>query len=325
MKLSETMARRLRYHFPGATYHVMLRGNNGQAIFFSDRDRCRMCLFLQEGVEKFGHRILAFCFMTNHVHLIIQVGDISISQIIQNLAFRYTRYINWQHDRIGHLFQGRFRSVIVDSRRYLKELVRYIHLNPVRASLVQHPQDYRWSSHHAYLTPNEFTWLTCDCTLQRFSSDRQKAIEAFHSFVLSGVGIDEELNFESGVLEGALGDDDFLRMLMQNCQSHDYKLGRLNLEDLVKLISQRYKIDWDALQTHNKNRKLSHIRAVLALLIRDIENIKLQELADFLGRDVSGLSRAASQLEAKSRKNALFAQELKELHQQLYQMSKCQA
>ena len=91
------------------------------------------------------------------------------------------------------------------------------------------------------------------------------------------------------------------------------------------MISQRYKIDWDALQTHNKNRKLSHIRAVLALLIRDIENIKLQELADFLGRDVSGLSRAASQLEAKSRKNALFAQELKELHQQLYQMSKCQA
>ncbi len=76
------------------TYHVMLRGNNKQPIFFSNGDRARMCLLLQEGTERFGHQILAFCFMTNHIHLAIRVRDISISRVMQHLAFRYTRYIN---------------------------------------------------------------------------------------------------------------------------------------------------------------------------------------------------------------------------------------
>ena len=94
------MARRLRYHLPGATYHVMLRGNDGQQIFFENADRCKMCLLIQEGVERFCHRILAFCFMNNHIHLAIQVGQIPLSSIIQNLSFRYTRYVNWRKKRI---------------------------------------------------------------------------------------------------------------------------------------------------------------------------------------------------------------------------------
>ena len=122
----------------------MLRGNDGQPIFFDDEDRCRMCLLIQEGIERFGHSIHAFCFMTNHLHLAIQVVEVSISRIIQNLAFRYTRYINRKQKRIGHLFQGRFKSIVVDGKRYLKELVRYIHLNPVRAGIVYQPEKYVW-------------------------------------------------------------------------------------------------------------------------------------------------------------------------------------
>ena len=124
------MARRPRFHLPFGIYHVMLRGNDGLPIFFSDADRCRMSLLLQEGVEQFSHYIHAFCFMSNHIHLAIQVRETSISRIMQNLAFRYARYINKKYDRVGHLFQGRFKSIIVDGNRYLKELVRYIHLNP---------------------------------------------------------------------------------------------------------------------------------------------------------------------------------------------------
>ena len=106
------MARRLRFHLPSAIYHIMLRGNDGQPIFFCDEDRCRMCLLMQEGIERFGHIIHSFCFMTNHIHLAVQVGETSISRIMQNLAFRYTRYINRKYNRIGHLFQGRFKSII---------------------------------------------------------------------------------------------------------------------------------------------------------------------------------------------------------------------
>jgi putative transposase len=136
------MARRPRFHTPSSTYHIMLRGNNGQDIFFSKSDRIRMCLLLQQCSERFDHQIEAFCLMTNHIHLAVRVSNTSISKFGHYLAFRYARYINKKYNRIGHLFQGRFKSVLVDDATYIKELVRYIHLNPVRAHLVSYPEQY---------------------------------------------------------------------------------------------------------------------------------------------------------------------------------------
>jgi putative transposase len=109
------MARKQRVYCPGAFYHVILRGNSGQTIFFDDKDRTRFYLLLQEGVERFGHRIHAFCLMTNHIHLAIQIADISLSRILQNLCFRYTRWVNWRQGRTGHLFQGRYKAVLIDA------------------------------------------------------------------------------------------------------------------------------------------------------------------------------------------------------------------
>src|SRR4030042_2698133 len=98
------MARKPRIHYPGAVYHVIVRGNAGQDIFSGDQDRYRFYLFLQEGQEKFAHLIHAFCLMTNHVHLILQVQEISLSRILQNLNQRYTIWVNWGEGRRGHLF-----------------------------------------------------------------------------------------------------------------------------------------------------------------------------------------------------------------------------
>jgi len=135
------MARKPRLHYIGAVYHVMVRGNSGQNIFADDEDRYRFYLFLQEGVEKFGYRIHAFCLMNNHVHLAIQVGDKPLSRIMQTLCFRYTQWVNSRQKRVGHLFQGRYKAIVVDADAYLAELVRYIHLNPVRAKIVKTPED----------------------------------------------------------------------------------------------------------------------------------------------------------------------------------------
>ena len=106
------MARNPRIHFPCAFFHVMLRGNGGQDIFFSSEDRTRLCFLLQEGVERFNHRIHAFCFMGNHIHIVIPVNVIPLSKIIQNFSFRYTRYINTALARTGHLFQGRYKAIL---------------------------------------------------------------------------------------------------------------------------------------------------------------------------------------------------------------------
>ena len=113
------MARKPRVHYIGALYHVMVRGNDGQNIFTDEEDRYRFYLFLQEGVEKFGHRIHAFCLMNNHVHLAIQVGEKPLSRIMQNLCFRYTQWFNSRQKRVGHLFQGRYKAIVVDADVYL--------------------------------------------------------------------------------------------------------------------------------------------------------------------------------------------------------------
>lgn len=143
------MARRKGIHAPNKTYHVMLRGNNGQKIYVDDNDYSKLCLLIQEGVERYGHSILGFCFMSNHIHLVVRVKNIPLSKIIQNISFRYARYINKKYRKIGHLFQGRFKSVLVDDTDYLLELVRYVHLNPVRAGLVEKPEDFflEWTSY----------------------------------------------------------------------------------------------------------------------------------------------------------------------------------
>ena len=145
------MPRRPRLHFPGAPYHVILRGNARQDIFFEDEDRYRFCFLVQEGVERFRHRVAAFCLMTNHVHLAIQVADVPLSRIPRNLSFRYTRWINRRGNRSGHLLQGRYKAFIVEKESYLLEVSRYIHLNPTSAKLVKNPEDWMYSSYCEYL------------------------------------------------------------------------------------------------------------------------------------------------------------------------------
>ncbi len=170
------MARKPRIHLPGGFYHVVLRGNGGQDIFFSAEDRNHFFLLMQRGISRYGHRVHGFCCMTNHVHLLIQVADEPLSKIMQNLSFRYTRWINKHQKRMCHLFQGRFKAILIDADEHLLELIRYIHLNPVRAGLVKQVDDYVWSSHHAYMGKETLPWLTTDWVYGYFSHQRAACI-----------------------------------------------------------------------------------------------------------------------------------------------------
>lgn len=164
------MARPPRIHYPGALYHVMLRGNGGADIFFDRNDRYHLYLLLQAGIAKYGHRLHAFCAMSNHLHLAVQVAEVPLSKIMQNVAFRYTRWINRKQGKMGHLFQGRYKAILVDQDAYLLALTRYIHLNPVRAGLVKDPSAYPWSGHRAYVGRESLPWLTTDWVLSQFAS-----------------------------------------------------------------------------------------------------------------------------------------------------------
>lgn len=286
------MARKPRIHVDGALYHVMLRGNGGQTIFLSDDDRDAFEALVAEGVSRFGHRIHAYCWMGNHVHLAIQVADTPLSKIMQNLAFRYTRFINRREERIGHLFQGRFKALLVDADSYLLELVRYIHLNPVRAKLVADPADYRWSGHLAYLGQVHKPWLTTDWTLSQIASSSDAARRAYGAFVQAGLNEGHRDEFHRERLEGAiLGADQFVEKIVSAQATQPPR--RISLDAILQAVAHAWETSQEALRSPCRIRSIAEARSAAAYLVTEYGDGTLSSLGRLLNRDVSTLSNGA--------------------------------
>lgn len=292
------MARKPRLHYPGACYHVILRGNAGHDIFFDKKDRSRFFFLLQEGIEKYKHRIHAYCLMTNHVHLAVQVGEVPLSRIIQNVSFRYTRYINLRLKQTGHLFQGRYKALLIDADSYLLELVRYIHNNPVRAGMLKTPGKYPWSSHNVYLGNIFVPWLTTDWVLSQFARQKKRAVEQYQDFVLEGKNEASRKEFYQGNIEGRiLGEDRFAEEALVKASQKVSR--RVTLAQVLRAVCECYKIRPDDLSSGGRKRQISEPRSVVALFVRETDHLSLMDLSKRLKRDLSGLSQAASRLDKK--------------------------
>ncbi len=293
------MARKPRIHYPGAVYHVILRGNGKQNIFFEEQDRYRFYLLLQEGIERYRHLVHAFCLMTNHIHLVVQVADIPLSRIMQNLSFRYTRWANWRHDRSGHLFQGRYKSVLVDGDSYLLELVRYVHLNPVRARMVTAPEEYPWTSHRAYCGREVIPWLTTEPTLSMFSAKRASALRAYVAFIRDGLAGGRRPEFHGeGVADSRVyGDDAFVARMTGEREEN---FGKVSVEEIISAVCGRYSLPPEDLARPGKERTAAQARSMAAWIVQDLPSVTLRELAERTGRDVSSLSAAARRMRNRS-------------------------
>lgn len=290
------MARKPRIHYPGAFYHIILRGNAGQDVFFTKGDRHKFFFLLQEGVERYKHRIHAFCLMTNHIHLLVQVGEVALSRILQNVSFRYTRYINNKRGQQGHLFQGRYKAILIDAESYLLELVRYIHNNPVRAGMVRSPRQYQWSSHKVYIGDVFIPWLTTDEVLAQFADNRESAIQLYGEYVFQEGGGTHDKKYHSGTFEGRiLGEEDFVEESLARASQMEAKKPGIDL--IVSTVCGHLRIDEAELSGGSRRRKVSQGRAVLALIVREMRHISLMELSKKMNRDISGLSQAAGRLE----------------------------
>lgn len=295
------MARKSRIHYPGALYHVILRGNAGDPVFFDEADRCRFYLLLQEGTERFGYRVHAFCCMTNHVHVAFQVGEIPLSRIMQNLSLRYTAWINRRRRRTGHVFQGRYKALLIDGDSYLLELVRYIHLNPVRARMVERPEEFPWSSHRAYLGEEVLPWLTSEWALRLFSSDSEMARTTYAVFVNEGLAEGRRPEFHSGSCDGRiLGDDRFTEDVLHGA-NEDRPPSRIPA--ILEAVCNLYGLTPEALRAPGKSRPASEGRALAALLVREAPQLSLSELGGHLNRDVAALSQAARRLTLRMGEN----------------------
>jgi putative transposase len=183
------MARPLRIEFPGAVYHVTSRGNARNKIFSDDQDREIFLSVLGSVVIRYNWLCHAFCLMDNHYHLMIETPDANLSIGMRQMNGMYTQKYNRRHNRPGHIFQGRFKAILVQKDSYLSELCRYVVLNPVRAKLVKEPGAWKWSSYQptAGLVKKP-DYLTTDWILGLFHSKRIVAQKQYRTFVGEGIG-----------------------------------------------------------------------------------------------------------------------------------------
>lgn len=182
------MARPLRIEYPGALYHVMARGNARLPIYESPNDKRMFLALLAETVERFNWLCHSYCLMENHYHLLVETLDPNLSQGMRHLGGVYTQRFNRRHDRTGHLFQGRYKAILVEKEAYLLELCRYIVLNPVRAGFAARPEDHAWSSYRATSgLIKRPAFLSVRWLLDAFGSDPKKAKAEYRRFVQAGM------------------------------------------------------------------------------------------------------------------------------------------
>ena len=184
------MARPIRLHIPHAFYHVMSRGNAKQTIFAGEADYRRFLELLGATSSRFGVLCRAYCLMGNHFHLLLQPDTCPVSRMMQQLNSGYSQSFNRRHERVGHVLQGRFKSLLVDRDEYFLQVLRYIMLNPVRADLVDDPGAWRWSSFRATAGLSEApSFLALDDVWRMFAPSESEARRRFVAFVDAGRGL----------------------------------------------------------------------------------------------------------------------------------------
>lgn len=207
------MARPLRIEFEGALYHLMARGNAQADIFLDDDDRQAFVNNLARICERFEWRVWSWCLMGNHYHLLAETLRPTLSRGMREVNGVYTQAFNRRHGRVGHLLQGRYKSVLVEKETHLLELSRYVVLNPVRAGLVESAAGWPWSSYRAVMGKAPVpAWLAADETLSLFHAKRGPARRAFARFVQDGVNADSP--FDQMPRQGFLGSEAFIKNVL---------------------------------------------------------------------------------------------------------------
>lgn len=282
------MPRPLRLHVPGAMYHVTLRGNHRQDIFFCPQDRELLSDLIAEVAMRFEARIHAYCYMTNHIHLLIQVSDAPLGRLMLRIAGRYAWTIQRRIHTTGHLFEKRYYPVLVDVDAYLLELIRYIHLNPVRADLVASPNDYPWSSHHVYMGRREEAWVTTEFALSLFHSQIERAVSAYRLFVGAQLGrqTSSPLSECNSSDRRVLGGDDFAARMLGKAWS---PRSRKTLDDIVAEACAQFAVSPDQLCSTSRATPLVQARAYIASQATKLRVASIAGVARHLRRDESSL------------------------------------
>lgn len=230
------MARPLRIELAGGLYHVTSRGDRRESIFFDDADRRAWLRVLEQVCERFNWVCHAWCQMSNHYHLVLETVEGNLSQGMRQLNGVYTQHVNRRYERVGHVFQGRYKAILIEREGYLLELSRYVVLNPVRAGMVADAAQWPWSSYAAMTgqTPSP-SWLQTDWLLGQFGVDRAMAVARYRDFVRAGVGLPSLWDQLRGQIY--LGSDDFLASLQSQASERIGEVPRAQRRPLAQPLA----------------------------------------------------------------------------------------
>lgn len=266
------MGRPLRINYPGAFYHITSRGNERKSIYQTNRDYERFISYLESATERYGANIHCFCLMTNHYHLLLETPRGNLQSILHHINTGYTNYFNAKKRRSGHLFQGRYRAILVEKDLYALELSRYIHLNPVRAGIIKDPLQYPWSSYPPYCSKqSNWDWLQRDFILSQISKKLGKAIRGYRDYVQRGMTEKQEDPLKKAVASTVMGSKEFTEWVRD------------------KWIKHRVDREVPALRAIDKRPEISSIKGACERVFRG-DSLETRRMALYLSHRISGLS-----------------------------------
>lgn len=324
------MPRQARLDVPGALHHIMVRGNNKANIFSDDQDRSKFLQRLGENIIEAKSSVYAWVLMSNHVHILFKSGQKGISAVMRKLLTWYAVYYNRRHKRTGHLFENRYKSILCEEDRYLLALIRYIHLNPIRAGIVSTLEDldrYPWSGHSAVIGKNKCPWMDTDYILLQFNDTKRKARNAYRKFVAEGIPLGRSSELTGGGLirskggwsnvvsarrkgqreeydERILGSGDFVNEIFKEAekkQMRQIKIRRTGrtISNIIKEECARNRVSPTELQAGSRRKTVSDMRANIARRSLDELGLSMAEIARHLGVNTSSITRTIAKLEKR--------------------------
>ncbi len=316
---------------PGALHHIMVRGIDKTAIFKDDEDKARFLERLGHNITEGKCTVYAWVLMSNHVHILFKSGRDGISSVMRRLLTWYAQYYNRRHRRMGHLFENRYKSILCEEDAYLLALVRYIHLNPMRAGILKTMEDldhYSWSGHRTIIDRSKDPWMDAEYILAQFGDNRRKALREYRRFMAEGAGQGRSRELTGGGLvrsqggwsqvlamrrrgrkeefdERILGGGDFVNNILK--EAEDRQLRQLkakrsgkNIQKIIEEECRDYGVSSVELQGGSKRRKVSNARATIGLRSREELGLSAAEIARHVGVNTSGITRAIERAESRS-------------------------
>ncbi len=286
------MARKPRIEFEGAFYHVLTRGNQKQKIFKENDDLNIYLEILFDYKKRYNYYLFSYVLMSNHVHLLIQTQKTPLSKILQGVNQRYTAYFNRKYKTVGHLFQGRYKAILCDRDEYMLSLVKYIHMNPVRARVAESPAGYKWSSHSTYSKRITEGIVDTDIVLRMFSEDKAKARKLYRNFMYDGIAVKKEQIY-STVDQQVLGGEEFVEKIREEYDGRiesDKRKKEHSLFEISGAVEKVCGVNLKKLRQKDKTRA-SYDGKKLMILVAGEYGYTGREIAEYIKKDPSLVTR----------------------------------